>query len=176
MFFDDWKIDFNIKCLKSITIFWCYVLWTRCRFKYYVKKSKTLKIDFKRFKHFNQNTFDFESINNKTFFRRMRVRRVRTCENYISKISNTIIIYNVFRKKNWKKLNMNYWTNDRIRIDLKINEKTYKIIYVFLKKKLIKNEMLNDKFNHVNIKKKLQSIFITIKNQYFTIFDNVDST
>ena len=70
MFFDDWKIDFNIKCLKSITIFWCYVLWIRCWFEYYVKKSKTLKVDFKRLKRFNQNSFDFESINNETFFRR----------------------------------------------------------------------------------------------------------
>ena len=106
----------------------------------------------------------------------MRVRRVRACANYMSKISNTMIIHNASREEIWKELNVNYWTNDRIRIDLEIDEKTYKIIYAFLEGELIRSEVLNDKFNHVSIKRKLQSIFITIKDQYSTVFDNVDST
>ena len=97
MFFDDWKFDFNMKCLKSITILWCYVLWTRCWFEYYIKKSKTLKIDFKRFKRFDQNSLDFESINNETFSRRnSRIFFVAMSLN-----NDNVIKQILFKRMNW---------------------------------------------------------------------------
>ena len=77
-----------------------------------------------------------------------------------------MIIFNVFCEKIWKNLNVNYWINNRIRINLKIIEKTYKIIYVFLKKNLIKNKILNDKFNHVNIKKNCNRFLSHSKKNY----------
>ena len=49
------------------------------------KKLKTLKIDFKHFKRFDQNAFDFESINNKIFFRRQR------CNDIIKKINKSFL-------------------------------------------------------------------------------------
>ena len=55
------EIDYNFLILCFINSKLIRIL---CKI---IKKSK---IDFKRFKRFDQNKFDFELINNETFFRR----------------------------------------------------------------------------------------------------------
>ena len=89
----------NLMRSRSIKILWWYALRTWNRLKYYVKWSKKLKVDFKRFKRFDQNQFDFESISSETFFRRLISMKY---QNFVFQIFHffVLIFIEIFTIKN----------------------------------------------------------------------------
>jgi hypothetical protein len=134
MFFDKKTFCSNIKYLKSITIFWCYALWIRCWFKYYVKKFKKLKINFKRFKRFDQNRFDFESINNETFFRRSFSHIKKRIARF--KISNTQKCENWNNLKNWLRDCEKYIVFDFVNFQTKKMKTSWSTSFLMTTKKI----------------------------------------
>ena len=108
---------------------------------------------------------------NNSFTRITRARHARRAR-YI----NMSQIADIFTwKKIWTELNVEYWTNERIRTELRIDQSIYNKIYAVLEAELSALGGSYEKINNITIKVVLQSDFARITKAFSFVFEEVNS-